>query len=350
MGAAMIRGTTMTSFHWRMIGMAALLLAAPAGAAAQTVDFKGETISIIIGLPPGGGYDTYGRVLARHYGNHLPGNPNVVPKNMPGAGGLRTANYIYNVAPKDGSELGLFASSAVMEPLMGNDQAKFDAAKYSWIGSMTQDIAFCGVWQGPGTAASFQDMLSKETIFGSSGPAAITHQHPLVLGNLLGAKVKLISGYAGTKDINLAMERGEVNGTCGLFVSSIKAQWSREVQDGRLKLVVQMGPRKSDEFGNVPSVYDLAKSDDDRKVLDLHFKQLLLSRPLIGPPGMRTERLAAMRKAFLDTLKDPAFLADAQKANIDIDPATGEQAEQMLLQFADFPKSVIEKAKAAIGR
>ncbi len=337
-------------WHWARLGLCALLAGAPFAASAQTADFKGETISIIIGLPPGGGYDTYGRVLARHYGTHLPGNPTVVPKNMPGAGGLRSANYIYNVAPKDGTELGLFASSAVMEPLMGNDQAKFDAAKYGWIGSMTQDIAFCGVWQGPGVAASFQEMLTKETIFGSSGPAAITHQHPLVLGNLLGAKVKLISGYAGTKDINLAMERGEVNGTCGLFVSSIKAQWFREVQDGRLKLVVQMGPRKSEEFGNVPSVYDLAKTDDDRKVLDLHFKQLLLSRPLIGPPGMPPQRLAALREAFLRTMKDPAFLADAQKANIDIDPATGDQVEQMLLQFADYPKAVIEKAKSAIGR
>lgn len=333
-----------------LLGCALIIAAPPRFAAAQTADFKGESISIIIGLPPGGGYDTYGRVLARHYASHIPGNPTLIPKNMPGAGGLRLANYLYNVAPKDGSELGIFASSVAMEPLMGNDQAKFDASKFDWIGSMMQDISFCGVWQGPGTAASFQDMLTKETIFGSSGPAAITHQHPLVLQNLLHAKIKLISGYAGTKDINLAMERGEVNGTCGLFVSSIKAQWLREVQDGRLKLVVQMGPRKNNEFGDVTSVYDVVKSDDDRKVLDLHFKQLLLSRPVAGPPGMRSDRLAVLRKAFLETMKDPAFLAEAQKVNIDIDPASGDQVAQLLVQFADFPKAVIEKAKAAIGR
>ncbi len=337
-------------WHWEALGLSALLAFAATGASAQSADFKGETITLQIGFGPGGGYDTYGRVLARHYGRLIPGNPNVVPKNMPGAGALRLANHIYNVAPKDGTEIGIFASSAVMEPLMGNDQAKFDATKYSWIGSMNSDIAFCGVWQGSGVAASFQEMMNKETIFGSSGPAAITHQHPLVLGNLLGAKVKVISGYAGTKEINLAMQRGEVNGACGQFVSSIKAQWQPDVDAGRLKFLIQMGPRKSDDFGNIPSVYDFAKTDDDHKVLDLHFKQLLLGRPLAAPPGVPKERLSVLRKAFLDTMKDLAFLADAQKTSIDIDPATGEQAEQMLLQFADYPKGVIEKAKAAIGR
>jgi tripartite-type tricarboxylate transporter receptor subunit TctC len=319
-------------------------------AAAQAPGFSGETIAIEIGYGPGGGYDTYARLLAKHYGRLIPGNPSVVPRNMPGAGSLRAANFIYNLAPKDGTELGAWAASTAMEPLLGNELAKFDAAKFSWIGSMNQDISFCGVWQKPGAATSFEDMLTTETIFGSAGPASISFQHPLVLKNLLGANARVVTGYAGSREVNLAMQRGEVNGSCGLFVSSIKSQFFKDVEEGRLKLVIQMGPKTTDEFGKVPSVFDFVKTEDDRKVLELHFKQILLGRPLAGPPGMPPERLAALRAAFMRTMKDPEFLADAQRANIDIDPVTGEQVDELLEQFAKYPKSVIDKARAVIGR
>ena len=319
-------------------------------AAAQTTGFSGETIAIEIGYGPGGGYDTYARMLAKHYGRFIPGNPGVVARNMPGAGSLRAANFIYNLAPRDGTELGAWAASTVMEPLMGNDLAKFEAAKFGWIGSMNQDISFCGVWQKPGAATSFQDMRTVETIFGSAGQASISYQHPLVLKNLLGANTRVITGYAGNREVNLAMQRGEVNGACGLFVSSIKSQWLKDVEEGRLKLVIQMGPKTTNEFGIVPSVFDYVKSEDDRKVLELHFKQILLGRPLAGPPGMPPERLAGLRKAFMATMQDPEFLADAQRANVDIDPVTGEQVDQLLAQFANYPRSVVDKAKAVIGR
>jgi tripartite-type tricarboxylate transporter receptor subunit TctC len=331
----------------------ALIAAVPGSPNAQAADFKGETISIQIGYGPGGGYDTYGRVLAKHYGRFIPGNPTVVPRNMPGAGSLRAANFIYNTAPKNGTELGMFSASTAMEPLMGNEEAKFDATKFSWIGSMNQDISFCGVWQHPGAATSFEKMLGQtvpETVFGSSGPAAISHQHPLVLKNLLGARVSVISGYEGNKEVNLAMQRGEVNGACGLFLSTIKAQFLGDVQQGRLKLVIQMGPKTTNEFGPVPSVFDFVKNEDDRKVLELHFGQVLLGRPVAGPPGMPDERLSALRKAFIELMKDPDFLADARKVNLDIDPASGQEVHSLLLRFADYPKHIIEKAKAAIGR
>ncbi len=335
-----------------LVGAILLLPCRPAGAQAPA-DFKGETISIEIGYGPGGGYDTYGRILARHFGRLIPGNPNVVAKNMPGAGSLRAANFIYNLAPKDGSELGIFAASTAMEPLMGNDQAKFDVTKFSWIGSMNQDISFCGLWQGPGAATSFDDLLkkdAKEAVFGSSGVAAISHQHPLILRNILGAHIRVIPGYEGQKEVNLAMQRGEMQGACGLFVSSIKTQWLRDVEAGRLKLIIQMGPKTTDEFGKVPSAFDYVKSDEDRKVLEIHFKQTILGRPLAGPPGVPKERLAALRKALMDTMKDREFLAEAQRANVDVDPATAEQVEQLVTQFADYPKSVVQKARAAIGR
>jgi tripartite-type tricarboxylate transporter receptor subunit TctC len=338
----------------RFCGCAFLGMILAGQALGQTpVTFRGETITIQIGYGPGGGYDTYGRALARHYGRFIPGNPTVVPKNMPGAGSLRVANHVYNLTARDSTEVAIFSASTAMEPIMGNDQAKFDATKFGWIGSMNQDVSFCGVWQSPGTPTSITEMLnknSKELIFGSAGPAAISHQHPLVLRNILGANIRVIAGYDGQKEVNLAMQRGEVNGACGLFVSSIKAQWLPDIQAGRLKLFLQMGPKTTQEFGPVVDVFDFAKTAEDRQVLELHFKQTILGRPFAASPNLPKERLAVLRQAFLDTMKDREFLADAQKMNLDIDIATAEQVEDLLRQFVSYPQHVIDKAKAAIGR
>jgi tripartite-type tricarboxylate transporter receptor subunit TctC len=333
--------------------MAALCLAAataPVRADAVADFYKGKTLSLIAGFPPGGGYDTYVRVLARHYGRFIPGQPSVVASNMPGAGSLSAANHIYGKAVPDGLSLAMFASSAAMEPLLGNKAALFDATKFSWIGSMSNDVAYCGVWQGAGLPATFAEMMSKETIFGGGAPAAITYQHPMVLKTVLGANMRVIPGYAGSRDINLAMQRGEVNGACGLFGSSIKASFAEEVKTGRLKIVIQMGNKKSDEYGAVPSVFDYAKTDLDRAVLDVHFRQLLLGRPWAGPPGVPPERLKALREALTATMKDPDFLAEANKAGLDIDPATVEEVETLLKRFAAFPPEVFRKAQEAIGR
>jgi tripartite-type tricarboxylate transporter receptor subunit TctC len=256
----------------------------PAMADAVSDFYAGKTLSLLAGFPPGGGYDTYLRVLARHYGKFIPGHPAVVPSNMPGAGSLLAANYLYAKAPNDGLTLAMFAASAAMEPLLGNKSALFDAAKFSWIGSMSQDIAYCGVWQTPGAAKTFDEMMTKETIFGGGATSAITYQHPMVLKNVLGANIRIIGGYPGTREVNLAMHRGEVNGVCGLYVSTINATFHDEVNSGQLKPVIQMGNKRSNEYGNVPSVFDYAKNDLDRAVLDVHFKQLLLGRGLAGPP------------------------------------------------------------------
>jgi len=322
----------------------------PGGADAVSDFFNHKTITLVAGFPPGGGYDTYIRVLSRYYGHFIPGNPSVLPANMPGAGSMTAANRIYNNEPNDGTVLGEFASSVVMEPLLGDTAALFDPAKFSWIGSMSQDIAYCGVWQTPGAAATFADMYKKQTIFGGGAPAAITYQHPMILKNVLGADVKVIPGYAGTRDIDLAMNRGEVNGECGFYASSIRSQFKDDVSSGRMNLVIQMGPRKSTEFGNIPSVYDYAKTDDDRAVLDVHFKQLVLGRPLAGPPGIPPDRLAALRTAFMATMKDKDFLAETDKLGLDIDPATADDVQDLLKHFAAFPPAIFEKARQAIGR
>ena len=229
---------------------AALALSASAAAQTSTAvkgDFKGETINISVGYPAGGAPDLYFRVLARHYGRHIPGNPLIVVKNMPGAGTLRAANYIYNVAARDGTELGNFSSSATMEPLMDNDQAKFDARRFSWIGSMNQEINFCGIWQRPGAPTSFADMLTRETVFASSGGlTSFGYQHPLIFKNVFGANVRLVSGYAGLPQAYIAMQQGEAHGMCGLVRTHIKSLWPKDAQEGRFRLIVQLGPKTTD--------------------------------------------------------------------------------------------------------
>ncbi|MGH6770086.1 MAG: Bug family tripartite tricarboxylate transporter substrate binding protein [Xanthobacteraceae bacterium] len=338
---------------WR-VALICLLAGVPAAGAARAdavSDFyAGKTLSLIAGFPPGGGYDTYVRVLARHFGRFVPGKPNVVASNMPGAGSLTAANFTYAKTAPDGLSLTMFASSAAMEPLVGNKAAVFDPVKFSWIGSLSQDVAYCGVWRHPGGARTFDEMMTKETIIGGGAPAAITYQHPMVIKNVLKANLKVIAGYKGTRDINIAMQRGEVNGTCGMFASSVKAQFMNEVKDGRLTLFIQMGSKRSDEFGKIPSVFDYAKTDEDRAILTFHFGQLLLGRPLAGPPGIPADRLAALRAALVAVAKDPQFLAEAKKAGLDIDPASPEEVLALLKKFAAFTPNLLRKAKEAMGR
>jgi tripartite-type tricarboxylate transporter receptor subunit TctC len=340
--------------HTATIALAAWLAAASAPAMAQAdaaADFyKGKTVTLIAGFPPGGGYDTYVRVLARHYGRYIPGQPNVVASNMPGAGSLTAANNIYAKYAPDGLALAMFASSAAMEPLIRNKAALFDPTKFSWVGSMSQDVAYCGVWQHPGGAMTFDEMLTKETIIGGGAPAAITYQHPMVLKNTLKANLKIIQGYSGTRDINLAMQRGEVNGTCGMFGSSVNSQFGAEVKDGRMKLFIQMGSKRSNDFGKIPSVFDYAKTEEDRQILQFHFGQLLLGRPLAGPPGIPADRLTALRTALFATMKDPQFMAEANKAGLDIDPVPPDEVMALLKQFSAFSPALLEKAKDAMGR
>jgi tripartite-type tricarboxylate transporter receptor subunit TctC len=332
-----------------VIGLCGSSLVGSANADPVSDFFGGKTLSLIAGFPPGGGYDTYTRVLARHYGKFIPGHPAAIPSNMPGAGSLVSANYIYNKAINDGTVLAMFASSAVMEPMLGNKSASFDPAKFAWIGSMSEQIAYCGVWQSPTAAKSFDEMLTKPTIIGAGSPAAITYQHPMILKNVLGANIRVIPGYPGARDLNLAMHRGEVDGVCALDASSIRSQWKDDVSSGRLKLMIQMGSHKSEEFGNIPSVFDYARTDEQRAVLEVLFKQLLLGRPLAGPPGIPADRLAALREAFAATMKDGEFLAEAAKLGLEIDPASAADIDELLKRYAAYPAEIFRKAQEAVG-
>ena len=234
---------------------------------------------------------------------------------------------------------------------MDNDQARFDAAKFSWIGSMNQEINFCGIWQQPGAPSSFAGLLGQETVFASSGGlTSFGYQHPLIFKNVFGAKVRIVSGYPGLPQAYIAMQQGEAQGMCGLVRTHVKTLWPGDVRGGRFKLVVQMGPKTAQDLGTVPGIYEFVKNEEDRKVLAFHFNTKLLGRPLAGPPAIPAERLAMLRKAFEETMRDPEFLAEAQKASLDIDPATHEQVEQLLAQFSNYPKALIERAKLAIAR
>jgi tripartite-type tricarboxylate transporter receptor subunit TctC len=333
-----------------VVGLLGWSCADPAGADSVSDFFGGKSLSLIAGFPPGGGYDSYVRVLARHFGRFVPGHPFMIPSNMPGAGSLTSANYTYAKAVNDGTVMAMFASSAVMEPLLDNKSAAFDPAKFSWIGSMSQQVTYCGVWQSPTAAKSFDEMMTKRTIFGAGAPAATTFQHPTILKNVLGANIQVIPGYPGSRELNLAMHRGEVDGVCSVDASSIRSQWPDDVSSGRLKLVIQMGNKTSKEFGDIPSVFDYAKTDEQRAVFEVLFKQLLLGRPLAGPPGVPPDRLRALREALTATLKDREFLADAAKVGLEIDPASAEEVEELLKRYAAYPPEIFRKAQEAIGR
>ena len=316
----------------------------PARADAVADFYKGKSITISIGFGPGGGYDIYGRALARHFGRFVPGNPTIVPQNMPGAGGLKAASYIYHATARDGLSLATFGGFSVLEPLFGNDQANFDPLKLTWIGNMNRDVSSCTVWNAAGFN-KFEDIMQREMIFGSSGKASTTSQHALVLKNMLGAKVKVIEGYQGTNSINLAMHRREVDASCGIYLSSALSSYARDLKDGNMRILIQFGRENVPFFGSAVNLYDLLKTDEEKQVADIIFRQAEVARPFTAAPGIPADRAQALRTAFMQTMRDPAFLADAQKLGIPIDPMNGGETTKLFASFYAAPKSVVERAK-----
>lgn len=328
---------------------AAIAAPSPARADAVSAFYKGTQITILVGYGAGGGYDVTTRLFARHFGKHVPGRPSIVVENMPGAGSMKVANTIFNVSPKDGSVLGVFASSTALEPLFGNKKAEYDPRKYEWVGSLHRDIASCALWKGAGQGIkNLPDLIkaNKTVIFGSTAPTAITAQHPLFLKNMFGANLKVVFGYKGTKDVSLAMQRGEADGSCGMFESSVRSAYDQHIKAGEMKVVVQFGrDRKVAYFGDATPMYDLLKTDEQKKIADVIFRQTELARPLAAPPGTPKDRVAALRKAMLDTLKDPELIAEAKKIKTDFDPVPGEEATQMFADFYGTPPALVEKAR-----
>jgi tripartite-type tricarboxylate transporter receptor subunit TctC len=343
----------MQSIKWRALTASVatiLVLALPCVSAADPVEdfYRGKSIDLSIGFGPGGGYDAYSRLLSRHMGSFIPGNPVIVPRNMPGGGGLVVANYLYNAAPRDGLHLAMFGSFNGMEPLYGNANARFDPTKFTWIGNMNVDVEACGVWRTSGIR-TLADMQRRLVLFGSSGKASTTSQHALALKNLVGAKVRVVFGYQGTRDINLAMRRGEVTGSCGIYLSSAAAEWDEDLKDGDLKLVVQFGRRNAPFFGDATNIYDELKTEEDRQVADFIFRPNEIGRPVAAPPDTPPERAAALREAFARTMRDPSFMAEAQSARMPIDPTSGADVTKLFSILYAEPGYVIERAKTIIN-
>lgn len=318
------------------------------GAQAQDDLFRGKEISILIGAGAGGGADIYARLLSRHFGRHLPGNPSIVAKNVPGAGGLRLANQIYNISPKDGTELGLFLPATALEPLFGNNEAKFDTMKFTWIGNMDSDATVCFTGKHTGIK-TWHDLKNRETTFGASGPASVASIQSKILGEILGVRTRVIHGYQGTRTSNLAMQRGEIDGACGIYMSTVRSQFAREAASGAMTVWIAFDRRRIREFPEVPTVYELVKDADDRLLAELIFGQNPISRPIAAPPGLSAERTAALRKGLMSALSDPSLIEEAKKLLLEIVPMSGEETQRRFEAFYNLPPAVVARARAIIG-
>ncbi|MCH9050598.1 MAG: hypothetical protein IIA72_05900 [Proteobacteria bacterium] len=308
--------------------------------------YKGKTITLYIGYSAGGGYDTYARTIGRVIGRHIPGNPKVVAKNKPGAGSLKLTNELYNTLPKDGTVIGTFGRGMVMEPLFGNKKARFDPSKFTWLGSANNEVSVCIAWH-ESPIQTLEDFLTKPMIVGGTGPGADTDTFPKVLNNVLGTKLILVTGYPGGNDINLATERGEVQGRCGYSWSSLKSRFPQWLTGKKVQILLQMSTAKHPDLPDVPFVMDLAKTEKDRKVLELIFARQAWGRPFVAPPGLPADRAKALQTAFMATMKDADFLADAKKQKLEIAPISGEKIKQLIAALYASPKELVEAAKEA---
>jgi tripartite-type tricarboxylate transporter receptor subunit TctC len=327
---------------------ATLALMPVAIVAAQTsADFyKGRNIEMYIGYSVGGAYDLYARVISRHMGKDIPGSPTFVPKNMEGAGSLRLANWLYRVAPKDGTAIGTIGRGIAFDPLLVGKGDQFDATKFNWLGSANNEVSVCVAMQGSGIT-KFEDLYTKELTVGGTGSSADTDQFPRVLNNVLGTKFKIVAGYPGGNDVVLAMERGEVKGRCGWSWSSVKSTHKSWIEEKKMVVLAQLSLNKHPELPDVPLVMDLAKNDEQRAILKLVFARQVMGRPYLAPPELPADRVALLRKAFSDTMKDKDFLADAEKSQLEINPVSGEEVEKLVKEVYATPADIIAKAKAA---
>jgi tripartite-type tricarboxylate transporter receptor subunit TctC len=324
----------------------AMLLALAGPIQAQPVEefYRGKTVTILVGFTAGGGYDVYARLLGRHVGRHVPGNPSVVVQNMPGAGSLKATQYVYGVAPKDGLTLATVSRGMATDPLL--NEAKFDATKLTWIGSVTSETSVCATWQ-TSPVKTWDDMFKREFTLGGSATGADPDTFALIMRNLFGARVRLVTGYPGGNDINLAMERGEVDGRCGWSWSSLKSQknWLRQINP-----LAQFAVEKNAELPNVPWSIERAANDEQRQVLRLLTAGQFLGRPFFSTPDLPADRKAALRAAFDATMKDPQFLAEAEKIDLEVTPVAAPAIDAFLADVYKTPKAVVQKAVAAIQK
>jgi tripartite-type tricarboxylate transporter receptor subunit TctC len=341
-------GRTVRAAALSLILMIPALMIPVSARADSVADFyRGRTVEVYVGYSTGGGYDIYARALARHMGRFIPGNPTLVPKNMEGAGSLRLANWLANAAPRDGSVFGTIGRGTSFDPILGQPGAQFTATDLTWLGSMNQEVSICASWFDSGVN-TYQDLLSKELLVGAVSNNDDTGQFARVMNTVLGTKMKIVTGYPGGNDVVLAMERGEVKGRCGWSWSSVLAAHMAWWKEKKINVLVQLALAKHPDLPDVPLVTDLAKTDAQRQMLRMIFARQVMGRPFVAPPGVPTDRVAALRKAFMDTMADKEFRADADKAKLEIEPATGEKVEALVKEVYATPAEIAKQAAAAL--
>jgi tripartite-type tricarboxylate transporter receptor subunit TctC len=329
--------------------VAALLLVGatyPAAAQSPAAFYKGRTIDEYIGYSTGGAYDFYARAIGRHMGAHIPGNPTLIPRNMEGAGSLRLANWLYRVAPQDGSAFATIGRGIAFDPLLIGKGDQFDAQKFNWLGSANNEVSVCVALKDSGIS-TFEDLFSKQLTVGGTGTSADTDQFPRVLNNVLGTHFKVIEGYPGGNEVVLAMERGEVSGRCGWSWSSVKATHKAWIDDKKMIVLVQLSLNRHAELPDVPLVTDFAKTEEQRAILKLVFARQVMGRPFVAPPNLPADRVAALRAAFMATMQDGDFLAEANKTELEINPVSGEEVDKLVRDVYATPADIIAKAKEA---
>lgn len=343
----------MKSARSRIASAFALVLTAASPLAASEQEFHaGKQIIFIIGTAPGGGFDIYGRTVARHLPKHIPGNPVIVVQNMNGASSMRAAAHIFNVAPKDGTVVGAISPGAVVGPLLeGKSDALYDPTKFNYLATANNSARVCATF-GTSKTKTFADALKHETIIGSVAEGGSTRDYAYLHKNTSKAKFRIIAGYKGTPDVLLAMERGEVEGICGLDWSSLRAQKGDYIRDGKLNILVQTGLEPNEELTKmgVPQIWNFFDNEEDRAVAELVIAQQLFGRPYIAPPGVPEANVAILRAGFIAALNDPALIVDAERSQIDLAPAGGERVQEGVRKIYAAPAHIVERARDAIRK
>lgn len=308
--------------------------------------YHGKTLTIYVGVSPGGGYSTFAQILANHLGKHIPGNPVVIVKHMPGSGGIKALNYVYNAAPKDGTAVITPNSGPTRKYVLGIGNARYDPLKYHWLGGWGDGTFVLSVFKSAGVN-SLQDAMKKQVILGAIGKNDVSYQDPALINNTLGTKFKIIPGYRGGSRIRLAMEKGELQGWCGQMMGwkTFKRDWLRE---GKLVHLVQLTSTPSPDLPGVPQLTDFAKNDEQRQMFQF-VQSGIEDRAFVAPPGVPADRLAALQKAYMDTLHDPAFLADATKQKYDVDPKTGKEIRALIEKMEHISPDLLARLKKAMG-
>jgi tripartite-type tricarboxylate transporter receptor subunit TctC len=340
----MFRLTTWSVFAF----LFALLIASHARADAVADFYHGRTVTLYIGYSVGGGYDSYGRVVARHLGDHIPGNPSVIPQNMPGAGSLRALNYLYNAAPKDGTAIATFGRGLAMEPLIGASPTQFDPRKLIWLGSGSDEVSLCGTWHSS-KVKTWSDMQSIPFTVGGEGSGSDPDIFAAMMKHVFGVKLRMVSGYPGSAELALAVERGEIDGRCGWSLTSLRQMRPDWLPSHQFNPIVQLNLEKSADLPDVPLIGDYAQTDAQRQILKLVLSRQNMARPFAAPPGLPADRAAALRAAFDATMADPQFVAEARAAGLEVNPVSGAAIAQLIAETYQTPADVVAEAKAAVA-